>query len=89
MFGFKDVDIKETVTEAIKSLKQIARCNDPSFIKVHYNSQPMYINIKSISKVMENITLHATEITTVDGDTIRVSESCNDVMDLIKNARTK
>ena len=89
MFGFKDVDIKETVTEAIKSLKQIARCNDPSFIKVHYNSQPMYINIKTISKVLENITLQQTEITTVDGDTIRVSESCSAVMDLIKNARTK
>ena len=89
MFGFKDVDIKETVTEAIKSLKQIARCNDPSFIKVHYNSKPMYINIKTISKVLENITLQQTEITTVDGDTIRVSESCDVVMDLIKNARTK
>lgn len=89
MFGFKDVDIKETVTEAIKSLKQIARCNDPSFIKVHYNDKPMYINIKSISKVMENITLQQTEITTIDGDTIRVAESCDVVMDLIKNARTK
>lgn len=89
MFGFKDVDIKETITEAIKSLKQIARCNDPSFIKVHYNSKPMYINIKAISKVMENTTIQQTEITTVDGDTIRVSESCNVVMELIKNARTK
>ena len=89
MFGFKDVDIKETITEAIKSLKQIARCNDPSFIKVHYNSQPMYINIKTISRVMEDISLHATEITTIDGDTIRVAESCDVVMDLIKNARTK
>ena len=89
MFGLKDVDIKETITETIKSLKQIARCNDPSFIKVHYNGKPMYINIKAISKVMENTTIQQTEITTIDGDTIRVSESCNVVMDLIKNARTK
>lgn len=89
MFGFKDLDIKETVTEAIKSLKQIARCNDPSFIKVHYTGKPMYINIKAISKVMENTTIQQTEITTIDGDTIRVSESCNVVMELIKIARTK